>query len=151
MHIIKKSYIILILSLFLFGKSQRGNSNYISLDFAYDHYDIPIPTVVFNLDSFKTDELSFVGYKFRINKEEFISIENIVKSGSSYIIIDSLAERYYDINVIKNGRKTVYGTVNLHKSKELFAKILEQVRNSKSYPEISKAFEYLYSQLRPRE
>ncbi len=150
MDILKKSFSILIFAIFLIHNPKPSNNNYISLEFAYDHYDIPIPIVVFYLESFTIDEISFSGYRFKLNKKEFISIENVVKRGSSYMIIDSSAERYYDINVVKNGRKTIYGTVNLHKSKELFAKILEQVQNLNSYPEINKAFEHLYTQLRPK-
>ena len=150
MQITKKSLGILLVTIFLNGKAQQVNTNYIYLEFSGDHYEKPVPAIVFNLDSFATDELLFTGYRFKVNKQEFASIENVVENGSSYVIIDSLAYRYYDIKIVKNGGKVIYGTVNLHKSKELFAKILDQLKNTKRYPEISKAFEYLYLVLKPR-
>jgi hypothetical protein len=149
MCFVKKSFIVLLLPLFLFGKQQKKNSNYISIDFAYEHYDKPVPTIVFNLDSFETNEYLFVGYRFKVNKQEFESLNNLVKTESSYIILDSFAVRYYDINIVKDGKKIIYGTVNFHRTKDLFTKILNVVRNSKDFAEISQAFKTIYTRIGP--
>ncbi len=133
--------------LFVGTTKQRENLNYISLKYTYDHQEKPIPSIIFHLDTFVIDEITFVGYKFKVSKKEFILLEDVIKKGSSYIVIDSLAKRYYDIILVKNGKRTVYGTVNLNKSRKLFSSIIEQVHDSKKYPEIARAFEYLYSAL----
>lgn len=103
-----------------------------------------MPVIVFYLDSFETDNLSFVGRKFKIKKEEFGGIEKVIKEESSYIILDSNAVRYYDIDIVKKNTKTKYGTVNLTKTKQLIFKIIEQLRTSKKYEEILKTFDNLY-------
>lgn len=142
---ISNFFFILFASPFLFFPNQtKQNYNYISLEFANDHIEKPMPVIVFYLDSFETDNLSFVGRKFKIKKEEFGGIEKVIKEESSYIILDSNAVRYYDIDIVKKNTKTKYGTVNLTKTKQLIFKIIEQLRTSKKYEEIFKTFDNLY-------
>jgi hypothetical protein len=141
---ITKGYSLLLLVIFGLNAHQPVNENYISIEFTADHYENPIPVVIFSVDSVVTDKFLFVGYKFRVNDQEFASLENIIKTGSSYLLIDSLAIGYYEMSIVRNGIKSVYATVNFRKSKELFSKILGLFRNEKNYLEICKAFEYIY-------
>ena len=112
MNVIKSILLICTLTFFLDVMGQDKNSNYISLDFTYEHLENPIPTLIFYVDSFRTGGYPFLEKRFKIERNEFDAIENIVFKNSSYIIIDSLATRYYDIHVVKNGNKVIYGQAN---------------------------------------
>lgn len=151
-----KFYSVLIIVFLLAQGSHQAdstrqiNSNYIWIEYAYDHSEKPVPIIVFNVDSVTTKKLRFAGYKFKITRKEFLEIENVIRGNSSYIIIDSLAVRYFDLIVTKDGKRTIYGTVNLRRSKELVSRILDKLHKRRDYPDISKAFDRMYTYLSPR-
>lgn len=146
----KKTIFFLLLGVSpLFMYCQKQNTNYISLVYAYEYTERPTPVIVFYIDSFVVNDADFVGRCFRITPAEFEQVESIVKSNSSYVILDSNAVRYYDFNIVNKKGAIIYGTVNLRKSKEVFSKILAQLTGAKDFREILKAFEYLYTQLKP--
>src|SRR5438128_705403 len=130
--------IILFEALFFVGAEQK-NKNYISLEFSSSHTEKPVPFIIFNVDSMVTDNLSFAGYKFKVTQKEFNELENVAKQNCSYLLIDTLAYRYYSVNVIKSGKKSIYGTTSLGESKKLFSKILGILKGRRNFSEISKA------------
>jgi hypothetical protein len=154
MNIIKKAGSFLLFSLFIINKEQKPplSHDYIALDFAYDVEDKPVPTIVFSIDEVQPinpNGLIFVGDKFRITKEEFLKINNLVKKQASYLIIDSMADRYYDFRIYEKGVNKLYATVNLTKTKQIFDKVLNILQNSKKYPQIKEAFDYVLSRIKP--
>jgi len=150
MNKITISFSVLLIFLYISGNSQKPNTNYISLEYSYDHTEQPIPLIIFYTESFITDEMFFVGSKFKIKKQDFASIERIAKTKSSYLIIDSSASRYYDIIVVKDEKKTIYGTVNLTKTKQIFDEICNELKKSENYNEINSSIQQLYKYLKPR-
>ncbi len=148
----KLSLVFLSISLCLFGRSQLKSSNYISLKFTYRIFDKPVPNIIFSLDSVdshKGDPYYYVGYIFRVSSQEFLSIENLVKQGSSYLIIDSFATRFYDFEIVSNGVRAIYGTDYFQKTKKLFSQILQLFKTSKEYSEIVYAFDEIYGRVMP--
>lgn len=146
MNSITRYFSILVLPILLYSNLKKSD-NYISFEYSYDHTEKPTSTIVFYTNTFSVNEMTFVGSRFKIKQQEFDSVESIIKKRSSYIIIDSLARRYVSITVAKNGKKIVYGTVNLNKTKQVVGEIRNKLQGSKSHSEINKAFEELFAQL----
>lgn len=151
MKIIRIIVLVTTIPIFVFAISQKEKSEYISLDYAYDFREKPVPAIVFYTDTFNVKRLSPIRYEFKITKKQFQSLENLIKNESSYIIIDSFAVRYYDISIFKNQKNTIYGTVNLSRSKQLFTKLIDSFNGTGNYSGILEAFEFVYTQVGPRK
>jgi hypothetical protein len=128
----------------------KENNNYILLEFSDEHTEKPIPVIVFSVDSFYADKFSFVGYTFRVTRAELDKIEKVTQMNSSYLLLDSLAYRYYSVNVIRNGKKKIYGTINLRETKKLFDQIIAALNSRKDAADISRVFEKVSHNLHPR-
>jgi hypothetical protein len=140
-------------SLFLIHSpsSSKANDNYILIEFSDDHTEKPVPVVIFSTDSFYTDERWLVGYSFRVNWTELNKIENVAKNNCSYLLLDTLAYRYYSVNVVRNGQKKIYGTINRNETRKLFGQIITALNDRKDTAAISKAFAQVSYYLHPRQ
>lgn len=142
-------WIFILLSSGMSVKCQTRNANYISCEFAYEYREKPVPRIVFYIDSVNRNDFDEpkYGFEFKVNEEKFKAIENVILNESSYIIIDPYAVRFYDIDLLKDGKKTIYGTVNFNRSKELFSHIIRLFENSNEYDKILQAFNFAYEMI----
>src|SRR5215217_6351668 len=107
-----KVFGIILSAALIFQCPEQKNKNYIAFEFTSEHTEKPISVIIFNIDSMTTDKFSFSGYKFKVTKKEFNDIQDAAKHNCSYLLLDSLAYAYYSVNVVKNGTRTIYGTIN---------------------------------------
>lgn len=129
--------------------SQQSNSNYIFLDYHGPSTDKPIATIIFYINPLSgKDSLLEFAITYKVNKCQFLSIKNIIEESGVTTKLDTADFDYYDLNIVYNGKRRLYGIRNKNDTKQIFDEILSQLVGYKELSSVTDRFQNYIKRIR---